>query len=305
MLHLLVIITIKNIMKSISKIMAVMMLLVSLIYTAQIKNAKTETVKISGNCDMCKSTIEKTGNVKNVAKVNWDKETKMATLTYDASKTDQQEILKRIAQAGYDSDSFYAPDDVYAKLPSCCQYKRNKTTTMDGHGHDHSAMKGSMSNEQDHSSMSDHSSMTQKSKPTGSPLQSIQDSYFSLKNALVKSDAKTASGRGKELTDAITAIKMDELSATEHDVWMEVMKSLNSDASAIAKTQDIKKQREAFKSLSKNMYELLKTSKHSAPIYYQYCPMQDANWLSTESAIKNPYYGAQMLTCGNTVETLK
>jgi len=305
MLHLLVIITIKNIMKSISKIMAVMMLLVSLIYTAQIKNAKTEKVKISGNCDMCKSTIEKTGNVKNVAKVNWDKETKMATLTYDASKTDQQEILKRIANAGYDSESFYAPDDVYAKLPSCCQYKRNKTTTMDGHGHDHSAMKGSMSNEQDHSSMSDHSSMTQKSKPTGSPLQSIQDSYFSLKNALVKSDAKTASGRGKELATAITAVKMNELSTEEHNVWMKIMDVLNTDARLISQIQDIKKQREAFKSLSKNMYELLKTSKHSAPIYYQYCPMQDANWLSTESAIKNPYYGAQMLTCGNTVETLK
>lgn len=288
MLHLLVIITIKNIMKSISKIMAVMMLLVSLIYTAQIKNAKTETVKISGNCDMCKSTIEKTGNVKNVAKVNWDKETKMATLTYDASKTDQQEILKRIAQAGYDSDSFYAPDDVYAKLPSCCQYKRNKTATepMADHGHD-------------------HSSMIKESKQSDSPLSNVQSHYFSLKDALVKTDAKTASDKSKELTTAITAVKMNELSTEEHNVWMKIKDVLNTDARLISQTQDIKKQREAFKSLSKNMYELLKTSKHSAPIYYQYCPMQDANWLSTESAIENPYYGAQMLTCGNTVETLK
>ncbi len=266
--------------------MAVMMLLVSLLYTAQIKNAKTETVKISGNCDMCKSKIEKSGNVKNVARVNWDEASNMATLTYDASKTNQQEILKRIANAGYDSESFYAPDDVYAKLPSCCQYKRNKTTTMDGHGHD-------------------HSSMTQESKPVGSLLQSFQNSYFSLKNALVQSDAKTASANAKELTDAITAVKMNELSTEEHNVWMKVIKSLNNDASAIAKTQDIKKQREAFKALSKNMYDLLKTSKLSTPVYYQYCPMQDANWLSTESTIKNPYYGSQMLTCGSIVETLK
>lgn len=264
------------------------MLLVSLIYTAQIKNAKTETVKISGNCDMCKSTIEKTGNVKNVAKVNWDKETKMATLTYDASKTDQQEILKRIAQAGYDSDSFYAPDDVYAKLPSCCQYNRNKTAaeTMADHGHD-------------------HSSMIKENKQSDSPLSNVQSHYFSIKDALVKTDAKIASDKSKELTNAITAVKMNELSTEEHNVWMKIRDVLNTDARLISQTQDIKKQREAFKSLSKNMYELLKTSKHSAPIYYQYCPMQDANWLSTESTIKNPYYGAQMLTCGNTVETLK
>lgn len=279
--------------------MAVMMLLVSLVYTAQIKNAKTETVKISGNCDMCKSKIEKSGNVKNVATVNWDEASKMATLTYDSSKTNQQEILKRIANAGYDSESFYAPDDVYAKLPSCCQYKRNKTTTMDGHGHDHSAMKDSMSNEQN------HSSMNQESKSVGSPLQSVQNSYFSLKNALVRSDVKTASANAKELTDAITAVKMNELSITEHNVWMKVMNTLGTDAKAISETQDVKKQRETFKSLSKNMYDLLKTSKLSTPVYYQYCPMQDANWLSTESTIKNPYYGAQMLTCGSTVETLK
>lgn len=285
--------------------MAVMMLLVSLLYTAQIKNAKTETVKISGNCDMCKLKIEKSGNVKNVAIVNWDESSKMVTLTYDASKTNQQEILKRIANAGYDSESFYAPDDVYAKLPSCCQYKRNKTTTMDGHGHEYSAMENSMSKGHDHASMSDHSSMDKESKQSDSPLSKVQSHYFSIKDALVKADSKTASVKSKELTDAITAVKMNELSATEHDVWMKVMKSLNSDASAIAKTQDIKKQREAFKTLSKNMYDLLKTSKLSTPIYYQYCPMQDANWLSTENTIKNPYYGSQMLTCGSIVETLK
>ena len=30
-----------------------------------------------------------------------------------------------------------------------------------------------------------------------------------------------------------------------------------------------------------------------------------ANWLSKENAVKNPYYGSQMLTCGSTVETIK
>ncbi|MFL9834109.1 DUF3347 domain-containing protein [Chryseobacterium terrae] len=275
-------------MKSLSSIITVMMLFVSLFYTAQIKNTKTETTKIYGNCDMCKATIEKSGNIKNVAMVSWDKDSKMATLTYDSSKTNGQEILKRIANAGYDSESFYAPDDIYVKLPSCCQYKRNKTTTAatNNHGHDHSAM-------------------NMENKQSDSPLKNIQTHYFSLKNALVKSDAKTASAKGKELTNAITAVKMNQLSTAEHNVWMKVMKSLNNDASAIAKTQDIRQQREAFKTLSKNMYNLLKSSKLSTPVYYQYCPMQDANWLSTESAVKNPYYGSKMLTCGNTVETLK
>jgi hypothetical protein len=62
--------------------------------------------------------------------VDWNKDTKIATITYDEKKTNQDEILKRIALSGYDSDKFLAPDDVYAKLPECCQYERvNKTVT--------------------------------------------------------------------------------------------------------------------------------------------------------------------------------
>jgi hypothetical protein len=48
----------------------------------------------------------------------------MAVLTYDASKTSQDEILKRIALVGYDSDKFLAPDATYDALHECCQYER-------------------------------------------------------------------------------------------------------------------------------------------------------------------------------------
>jgi len=112
-------------MKSIVKIMLVVSLILSATNTfAQMKNTKKETVNINGNCGMCKSTIEKAGNVENVANVVWNKDTKTAILTFDEQKTSKEEILKRIASAGYDNDKYYAPDDVYAKLPACCQYNR-------------------------------------------------------------------------------------------------------------------------------------------------------------------------------------
>ena len=92
--------------------------------TAQVKNAKTENVKIYGNCEMCKSTIEKAGNLKKIAVVDWDKNTKIATITYDTSKTNLEEVLKRISLSGYDSDQFRAPEKVYKNLHGCCQYER-------------------------------------------------------------------------------------------------------------------------------------------------------------------------------------
>lgn len=93
---------------------------------AQVNNAKTETVKIYGNCGMCKKTIEKAGNADGGAQVDWNKDTKMATISYDSTKTSVDEVLQRIANAGYDSDSFTAPDDVYDNLHGCCQYERAK-----------------------------------------------------------------------------------------------------------------------------------------------------------------------------------
>jgi copper chaperone CopZ len=112
-------------MNSIKKgLIAIVLLLSVTAATAQIKNAKTETVKIFGNCGMCESKIEKAGNQKDVASVDWDKDSKMATVTYDSKITNKNEILKRIAAVGYDSEAYHAEDAVYTKLPGCCQYER-------------------------------------------------------------------------------------------------------------------------------------------------------------------------------------
>lgn len=100
------------------------LLLSNLFVSGQIKNSKTETVKIYGNCEMCKKTIEKAANLKDVALVKWNKDTKMAVLTYDSAKTNQTELLKKIAKAGYDSMKIKAKTEDYNKLPGCCQYDR-------------------------------------------------------------------------------------------------------------------------------------------------------------------------------------
>lgn len=138
-----------------------------------------------------------------------------------------------------------------------------------------------------------------------SQLQSVYDAYFTVKDALIKSDSKLTSAKAASLLTAISAVKMDKLKSNEHTVWMKVVKKLTADAKSISTTTDLKKQRETFKSLSKNTYDLIKVSSPEQPIYKQYCPMADADWLSKEKAVKNPYYGSSMLTCGNVVETIK
>lgn len=110
--------------------MTVLMLFILTSSTAQIKNAQTETVKIYGNCGMCEKTIETAAFQKGKASADWDRDTKMAVITFDSKKTNLDEILKRIALAGYDNDKFTAPDEAYAGLHACCQYERPKKTRV-------------------------------------------------------------------------------------------------------------------------------------------------------------------------------
>lgn len=95
---------------------------------SQTKNLKVQDVRVYGNCGMCKKTIEKAGNIKGVAKTEWDIETLTATITMDSTKTTIDDVLKKIAAAGYDSDKFRAPDKVYNNLHGCCQYERPEKT---------------------------------------------------------------------------------------------------------------------------------------------------------------------------------
>lgn len=265
---------------------------------AQIKNAKTVPVKIYGNCGMCETTIETAGNLKKVAKVDWNKDTKIATITYDSTKTNQDEILKRIALAGYDSDSFLAPANAYAKLPNCCQYERVKMTNAKT---EEPKMK---------MDSTDHSSHTMPMETqVANQMAAVFDNYFAVKDALVKTDGAIASEKAKALLTAINAVTMDKLETDVHMVWMKVVADLKSDAEHISDTKNASSQRDNFMTLSKNIYALMKVSKYEHPVYYQFCPMANngkgANWLSKDNTIQNPYYGSQMLSCGKTVETIK
>lgn len=270
--------------------MALCILFAFTAFSAQIKNPKTETVKVWGNCEMCKTTIEKAANKKGIAKAVWNDETKQATITYNTKTTTLNEVLKRIALAGYDNTVFAATEAAYNNLPSCCQYDRP----------DKKETKASATT----------APIVKQDDVKKNVLQSVYDAYFDLKDALIKSDATIAATKAAILLKAINAIKMETL-GDNHVAFMKVQIELKLHAQHISESKEIDHQRDHFSSLSTAMYLLLKTAKANTntTIYYDHCPMYNdgkgANWLSKEVAIKNPYYGSMMLTCGKVQETIK
>jgi copper chaperone CopZ len=261
---------------------------------AQIKNAKTESYQVSGNCEMCKNTIETAASKKGVSSAEWNKDTKVLRLTYDSVKTSVSEILKKVAYAGYDNEEFLAPDEAYSKLPECCRYARNKKEVQTSN----SAVKDAPKNDN-----------PVKSQEKTEALATVYDQYFALKDALVKDDGNTAASKATSLVKSIKSVDMKAMSSEEHTAWMKAEKDLLTHAGDIATTKDIAKQREHFSMLSQNMLALVKIFKPGKTVYLQHCPMykdgEGADWLSRENAVKNPYYGSSMLTCGKTTETIR
>lgn len=104
-------------------IIAILALVITSTVYSQSATTKTETLKVSGNCDMCKTRIEKAAKIDGVTKAEWSVKNKTLTATFDPAKTNIDAIGKKIAAAGHDNDKAKATNAVYDKLPSCCLYR--------------------------------------------------------------------------------------------------------------------------------------------------------------------------------------
>ncbi|MFT3981760.1 MAG: hypothetical protein QM687_14925 [Ferruginibacter sp.] len=87
-----------------------------------------KTIKVWGNCGMCKETIEKSALKAGAATADWSEESKELKVSFDAKKTSSEKIQKRIARSGYDTQDFVAPDKAYNALHGCCKYDRKADT---------------------------------------------------------------------------------------------------------------------------------------------------------------------------------
>ncbi len=85
---------------------------------------KTQTIKVYGECGMCKRVIEKSALQAGAASANWNEDTKVLNVSYSVNKTNTNKIQQSIAAAGYDTQDFTATNEAYNNLKECCHYQR-------------------------------------------------------------------------------------------------------------------------------------------------------------------------------------
>lgn len=122
------------------------------------------------------------------------------------------------------------------------------------------------------------------------------DQYLKLKDVLVLSDSVQTKSLAKLLGSSLAMISGSEGTAKL--------------ANDIANESSLSKQRVIFTSLNNELIDLFKKSEiTSGSMFVQFCPMANEGnggyWLASETEIRNPYYGDEMLNCGEVKETIE
>ncbi len=133
--------------------------------------------------------------------------------------------------------------------------------------------------------------------------------YLHVKNALIADNGKEAATASQELAKALAGMDKTSFTAEQQKVVTENQDDLAENAEHIAKTTDIKHQREHFAAMSEDVFALTKVFGSGQTLYQDNCPMfndgKGTIWLSEVAEIRNPYYGSKMLTCGKMIQEVK
>jgi len=120
------------------------------------------------------------------------------------------------------------------------------------------------------------------------PVKSVLNQYLTIQTNLANDSIEGLTDHAMAIANAV---KGDDMKMLSPDVAKQ--------AETLAKAMDVKEAREAFKPLSASLVKYLADNKAGKGTYHEtYCPMVKASWLQMGTAIKNPYMGKAMLTCG-------
>ena len=99
-------------------------IVIVLFSTVSFSQTKSEMIFVDGVCGMCEKRIESNClATKGVKLADWNKESKMLKVIYNEKKISLDEIHKKIASIGHDTNLETASEEAYNNLYMCCKYR--------------------------------------------------------------------------------------------------------------------------------------------------------------------------------------
>ncbi|MCI2227601.1 MULTISPECIES: DUF3347 domain-containing protein [Flavobacteriaceae] len=152
--------------------------------------------------------------------------------------------------------------------------------------------------EMNHNKM-DKSNNMMDDNSQNSGVQKVLADYMILKDALVETDKNKAAKAGDKLNNSLSKFEINGFTVEQQKELKDIITDAKEHAEHIGRSE-IDHQREHFKTLSKDIMDMVAITGTKNTLYQQFCPMYDGGsaWLSLNKEIKNPYYGSKMLKCG-------
>ncbi len=142
--------------------------------------------------------------------------------------------------------------------------------------------------------------ITAETKAIGRAISPLLETYFELKDALVNDDFTLAKNSAEKMLLELKKVKNQTKQYAE---WAPQQKGLEKHVKQTSASSTLEDMREGFIALSEKVIEMQQSYPSATrTAYVLHCPMADSNegadWLSKEKEIRNPYFGASMLKCG-------
>lgn len=138
------------------------------------------------------------------------------------------------------------------------------------------------------------------------------DAYMVMKDQLVDGNGEGSSKAALKLMEALASVDEGLLKGKAAEIWKSRQKEMDASLKGISAREDLAGQRKEFKKLSNSMSKVVQqygwASEERDSLYLDYCPMADQDqggyWLSYDKEIRNPYFGDEMLQCGEVVRAI-
>ena len=183
-----------------------------------------------------------------------------------------------------------------------CKDSKKEDSNNDMHSemnHDNSdGHHESANSEMEHNDMETFNKL-KDSNTQSSDVKQVLIDYLTLKDALVATNKGEAAKAGTKLESSLSSFNLSSFTSEQQEELKDIIANAKEQAEHIGKSE-LDHQREHFKTLSKDIMDMVAITGTETTLYQQFCPMYDkgSTWLSMSKDIKNPYYGSKMLTHG-------
>ncbi|HEX5026560.1 MAG TPA: DUF3347 domain-containing protein [Agriterribacter sp.] len=155
---------------------------------------------------------------------------------------------------------------------------------------------------------------TTHSEAFNTSFEKVLNGYYKLRDALVADDTAAANHAASLLMQSANDLKLDELKSIDtSNIIIPTAQTytggINSECEGLLGETDIQDKRRSFQMISAGLFDLVRTIRYDKEkVYLLHCPMAfndaGADWLSSSTEIKNPYFGSKMLTCGSVIDSV-